>query len=198
MSSIHFCIKAIIRRKYSTFTNYGFFIKNSEFSAQHMALHTLYMRCSHIVHIRPCRSSRLTIHTVTSRDEESTDLIGFLINNYGASRCILADRNVQTPVHLIAQLSAHVCNIGTNNILRKRISRYDTFLIKSIYAVFRFISLHLGVVFVLFQHLCQNLFHLIPQFLRCKHLDPISLTEQPHHDAVAVNLGLDKIPICIL
>ena len=51
LSPIHFCIKAIIRRKYSTFTNYGFFIKNSEFSAQHMALHTLYMRCSHILYL---------------------------------------------------------------------------------------------------------------------------------------------------
>ena len=48
-------------------------------------------------------------------------MIGLLINNYGASRCIFTDRNVQTPVHLIAQLSAHVCNIGTNNILRERI-----------------------------------------------------------------------------
>ena len=29
----------------------GFFIRNSEFSAQHMALHTLYMRCSHILYL---------------------------------------------------------------------------------------------------------------------------------------------------
>ena len=51
LSPIHFCIKAIIRRKYSTFTNYGFFIKNSEFFARHMALHTLYMHRSHTLYL---------------------------------------------------------------------------------------------------------------------------------------------------
>lgn len=52
---------------------------------------------------------------------QTTDLVGPLINNNCSARCIFIDCNVQSPFNLIFYLSAHIGDIGADNIFWERI-----------------------------------------------------------------------------
>ena len=74
----------------------------------------------------------MTLTTFTSRIVESANLIGLFINHNCSARSIFSNSHIKSTVNLIEDLPVHIRDVGTYDILRKRICWDDTFFIKSI------------------------------------------------------------------
>ena len=74
----------------------------------------------------------MAVTTFTSRIVKAANLIGLFINHKRSARSIFPYSHIKSTINFVENLPIHIWNIGTYDILRKRVCRDDTFFIKSI------------------------------------------------------------------